>query len=238
MIISQDLIKNTQKSFIIVENLSKEWIFNHKTICSLKEISFTVQAGERVGIVGPSGAGKSTLLGLLAGLEKPSDGTIHYDNLLLTNLKQPALSRWRAKNVGFVFQEPELLGHLTALENVLLPLELIHDSDAMTRASDTLRQVGLLDRADHYPWQLSGGEQQRIAIARALVVRPRLLFVDEPTAHLDKKTAASCMDLLFELSNHLATKQEKPTILCVSHDESIVKHFHRRLQLTNGRLSV
>jgi len=219
--------------FIRVENLTKQYIVNKETICILDDVFLTVQAQESIGIVGQSGSGKSTLLGLLAGLERPSAGTIQIENCLLNTLSQNALSRWRAKNVGFVFQNPELLGHLTALENVMLPLEVSHDPQALEKAEYALDQVRLFHRQAHYPWQLSGGEQQRIAIARALIVQPRLLLVDEPTAHLDRKTADQCMELIFNLKDKALAK---PTLFCVSHDPTVVSLCTRSLYLSEGSL--
>ena len=173
------------------------------------------------------------MLKLLAGLDRPTTGHIYFESLELNALDDTHLSRWRAKHVGFVFQDYQLLSHLTALENVMLPLEIHGDRESRSKAEDFLEKVGLLSRQSHYPWQLSGGEQQRVAIARALVSSPNLLFIDEPIAHLDHKAARQCMDLLFDLNR---AQTQKATVFCVSHDRLISNYCDRVLELCEGQL--
>ncbi len=199
----------------------------------LQGLSFSIQTGESIAIVGRSGAGKSTLLGLLAGLDRPTSGCMRFQGSHFNDLSEAALCIWRATHLGFVFQEPQLLSHLTALENVMLPLELKQDPSARRRAQACLEQVGLLERHSHYPQQLSGGEQQRVSIARAFVNEPTLLFIDEPTAHLDPETATHFMDLLFNLRTHQGSM---PTLLCVTHDPRLRARCDRELHLEAGRL--
>jgi putative ABC transport system ATP-binding protein len=197
----------------------------------LDDVSFTIGAGEAVAVVGASGSGKSTLLSLLAGLDTPSAGIVRLDGVALSQLDEDGRARLRGAKVGFVFQSFQLLPALTALENVMLPLELRGDRDAQAPARRILERVGLGERLDHYPRQLSGGEQQRVALARAFVTEPDLLFADEPTGNLDTETGRAVMDLLFELNSQHGT-----TLVLVTHDERLAARCGRILRLSAGRL--
>ena len=197
----------------------------------LTDINLSVDRGEAVAVVGVSGAGKSTLLGLLAGLDTPSGGRILLDGIRLDTLDEDARARTRLQRVGFVFQSFQLLPALTALENVMLPLELAGERAARERARATLAEVGLDARLKHYPHQLSGGEQQRVALARAFAPRPALLFADEPTGNLDERTAETVAALLFELN-----RAHQTTLVLVTHEAVLARHCHRRLRLEGGRL--
>jgi putative ABC transport system ATP-binding protein len=197
----------------------------------LRDISFEVRTGEAVAVVGVSGSGKSTLLGLLAGLDTPSEGEIHIDGHDLFALDEDGRAALRAHMVGFVFQSFQLLPAMTALENVMLPLELAGTSGARAAARTMLGRVGLAERLDHYPKQLSGGEQQRVAIARAFVTRPALLLADEPTGNLDAATGNQIIDLMFELN-----RERGATLLLVTHDEALSARCDRVLRLAAGRL--
>jgi putative ABC transport system ATP-binding protein len=197
----------------------------------LSGVSFEVYAGEAVAIVGVSGSGKSTLLGLLAGLDTPSGGEVHIDGHDLFSLDEDGRAAFRARMLGFVFQSFQLLAPMTALENVMLPLELAGRRDARNAARSMLERVGLGERLSHYPKQLSGGEQQRVAIARAFVTRPALLLADEPTGNLDAATGRQIADLMFELNRERGT-----TLVLVTHDEALSKRCNRILRLAAGRL--
>jgi putative ABC transport system ATP-binding protein len=197
----------------------------------LKGISLEIKAGEAAAIVGASGSGKSTLLGLLAGLDLPSAGTIRIDGTELSALDEDARARLRGDCIGFVFQSFQLLPGLTALENVMLPLEIRGERDAAARSREFLARVGLDARLTHYPRQLSGGEQQRVAIARAFASQPRLLFADEPTGNLDAATSSRVIDLLFNLR-----AEQGSTLVLVTHDERLAARCDRRLVLDGGRL--
>jgi putative ABC transport system ATP-binding protein len=197
----------------------------------LREIDLDVTRGEAVAVVGASGSGKSTLLAILAGLDTPTSGEVALDGANLTSLDEDARARLRAMNVGFVFQSFQLLASLTALENVMLPLELANDADAEARAKDILKRVGLGERLHHYPRHLSGGEQQRVALARAFVVRPKLLLADEPTGSLDADSGAEVITLLFEMNREFGT-----TLVLVTHDEGLAKRCSRIVRLAAGRI--
>ena len=197
----------------------------------LDGVGFTITKGEAVAIVGASGSGKSTLLSLLAGLDVPSQGTVMLDGAPLSALGEDGRAKVRGEKVGFVFQNFQLLPSLTALENVMLPLELRGDDDAEGPARAILRQVGLGERLGHYPRQLSGGEQQRVALARAFVTRPAVLFADEPTGNLDTHTGQAIADLLFTLNREAGT-----TLVLVTHDERLAARCSRILRLDSGRL--
>jgi putative ABC transport system ATP-binding protein len=194
-------------------------------------VSLAIGAGETVALVGASGAGKSTLLAMLAGLDVPTSGFVLLDGRNLAELDEDARAQLRANSVGFVFQAFHLLPALTALENVMLPLELAGRRDATSTARAMLARVGLADRTGHYPRQLSGGEQQRVALARASVTRPAVLFADEPTGNLDTATGTSICDLLFELNREAGT-----TLVLVTHDVALAARCERRLTMTAGRL--
>lgn len=195
------------------------------------QVSLQIAAGETVALVGASGAGKSTLLAMLAGLDLPTAGRVWIDGSELGPLNEDERARLRADRVGFVFQAFHLVPSLTALENVMLPLELNGRRDAAAQARDILQRVGLRERAGHYPRQLSGGEQQRVALARALVTRPAVLFADEPTGNLDTATGESICQLLFELNRELNT-----TLLLVTHDARLASRCQRTLTMSAGRL--
>ncbi len=197
----------------------------------LDDVSLQVAAGETVAVVGASGAGKSTLIALLAGLDEPTEGTVWLDGVELSALDEDGRAAARARHVGFVFQSFHLLPSLTALENVMLPLELAGRADARAAARDVLRQVGLENRLGHYPRQLSGGEQQRVAIARAFVTKPAVLFADEPTGNLDTATGARVMQLLFDLNAASGT-----TLVLVTHDREIAGRCGRIIAMDAGRL--
>jgi putative ABC transport system ATP-binding protein len=197
----------------------------------LSGIDLEIKAGESVALVGASGSGKTTLLGLLAGLDEPGEGSICLAGHVLEELDEEARARIRGELVGFVFQSFQLLGSLTALENVMLPMELQGGSDAETRAREFLERVGLADRATHHPKQLSGGEQQRVAIARAFAASPSILFADEPTGNLDRKTGERIADLLFDLNRESGT-----TLILVTHDPALARRCGRVLTLDAGRL--
>jgi putative ABC transport system ATP-binding protein len=197
----------------------------------LREIDLEVTRGEAVAVVGASGSGKSTLLAILAGLDTPSGGEVRIDGTAITELDEDARARVRAANVGFVFQSFQLLPSLTALENVMLPLELGGNGDAESRAREILARVGLGERLHHYPKHLSGGEQQRVALARAFVVRPKLLLADEPTGSLDAGSGSGVIDLLFQMNREYGT-----TLVLVTHDESLAARCGRVVRLAAGRI--
>ncbi len=197
----------------------------------LDGVAFEIAAGDTVAIVGASGSGKSTLLSLLAGLDSPSSGTVVLDGEPLSTLDEDGRARVRGEKVGFVFQSFQLLPSLTALENVMLPLELRGDADAETPARRILEKVGLGERLGHYPRQLSGGEQQRVALARAFVTGPSLLFADEPTGSLDTRTGQAIIELLLALNAESGT-----TLVLVTHDEQLAARCGRVLRMDGGRL--
>ena len=197
----------------------------------LDDVGFAVDPGDTVAIVGASGSGKSTLLGLLAGLDLPTSGRVVASGQDLFALDEDRRAQWRAANVGFVFQSFQLLPQMTALENVMLPLELAGARDAGVRARDLLGRVGLSERSAHYPRTLSGGEQQRVALARAFAPRPPLLFADEPTGSLDHATGERIIELLFEMN-----RETGATLVLVTHDPALAARCGRRLTLRSGRL--
>lgn len=197
----------------------------------LHKLDIEIHAGEAVAIVGPSGSGKSTLLGILAGLDTPTEGQVNLLGHPISTLDEDARARLRAGRVGFVFQNFQLLPGLTALENVMLPLELVGDADAANRAKAMLEEVGLDHRAGHQPLQLSGGEQQRVALARAFVSQPALLFADEPTGNLDGDTGEKVIELMFSLR-----EQQGSAVVLVTHDMTLAERCDRILRMGNGRL--
>jgi len=221
----------TKDIILEVRDLSKQVSSPEGTLTIVQQVSFQVHAGESVAIVGVSGAGKSTLLALLAGLDVPSEGKVLLDGVDLTSLDEDGRARLRAERVGFVFQSFHLVPALTALENVMLPLELADRRDARGGALEALERVGLRERVDHYPRQLSGGEQQRVAIARAFVTRPAVLFADEPTGNLDTGTGAKIADLLFDLNATSGT-----TLALVTHDRSLAARCGRVWVMESGRM--
>jgi Predicted ABC-type transport system involved in lysophospholipase L1 biosynthesis, ATPase component len=219
------------ETIVSAEQVGKQVAVASGTLTILQDVSFSVAAGESLAIVGVSGSGKSTLLGLLAGLDLPSSGRIRLAGEELNALDEDGRARLRGQKVGFVFQTFQLLPGLTALENVMLPLELAGNPAAMAQATALLERVGLGQRLDHYPKQLSGGEQQRVAIARAFAIGPALLFADEPTGNLDAATGGRIIDLLFALNAEQGT-----TLILVTHDDKLAARCGRRLHLDAGRV--
>jgi putative ABC transport system ATP-binding protein len=214
-----------------VNALGKRVMLPSGELIILDDVAFDIAPGDTVAIVGASGSGKSTLLSLLAGLDTPSSGRVVLDGEVLSTLDEDGRARVRGEKVGFVFQNFQLLPSLTALENVMLPLELRGDRDVDAPARAILEKVGLGQRLNHYPRQLSGGEQQRVALARAFVTQPSLLFADEPTGNLDTHTGQAIIELLFELNAHAGT-----TLVLVTHDEHLASRCGRLLRLDSGRL--
>ena len=214
-----------------VEQLDKQVISPEGPLLILDNLHFSIARGERVAVIGASGSGKSTLLGLLAGLDTPTQGRVWLSGVDLGGLDEDGRALLRAQRVGFVFQSFQLLAGLTALENVMLPLELAAQPDARRQALELLERVGLQARARHYPPQLSGGEQQRVAIARAFAGNPDLLFADEPTGNLDQHTGHRIIELLFALNREQGT-----TLVLVTHDPELAAYCDRTLELDGGRL--
>ena len=214
-----------------VEGLCKDVVSGDGLLTILHDISFAVEAGQAVAIVGASGSGKSTLLGLMAGLDSPSRGRVRIEGQDLTALDEDGRAALRGRSLGFVFQSFQLLPALTALENAMLPLELLGRADGPRQAGRLLERVGLGQRLDHYPKHLSGGEQQRVALARAFAPGPRLLLADEPTGNLDAATGAAIIDLMFEMNAEQGT-----TLILVTHDEALARRCGRTLSLRAGRL--
>ena len=212
-------------------NLTKIVTSGEAPLTILDDVGFAIDAGDAVAIVGASGSGKTTLLGLLAGLDRPSSGEVWLDGNALSGLDEDARAAQRQRLLGFVFQSFQLLPALTALENVMLPLELAGTADAAARARDWLARVGLAKRTTHYPKQLSGGEQQRVAIARAFAGEPKLLMADEPTGNLDGATGVEVADLMFRLNRERGT-----TLVLVTHDTTLAARCGRRLSLAAGKL--
>src|SRR5687767_9512315 len=213
------------------EKITKQVSSPEGTLTILAAVDLNIDAGETVAIVGASGAGKSTLLALLAGLDEPSSGRVWLNGSELTALDEDGRAAVRARHVGFVFQSFHLVPSLTAIENVMLPLELAGLPNARNSAAEVLAQVNLSPRREHYPRQLSGGEQQRVAIARAFVTRPAVLFADEPTGNLDSVTGERIIDLLFDLN-----KATQTTLVVVTHDEAIARRCSRIIKIEAGRL--
>jgi putative ABC transport system ATP-binding protein len=222
---------SVRNNVLTADNLSKQVSSPEGPLTIVDRVSCGIAAGESVAVAGPSGAGKSTLLALLAGLDLPTTGKVLLDGVDLTALDEDGRARLRAQRVGFVFQSFHLIPALTALENVMLPLELAGRGDARAAAAETLARVGLSARTGHYPRQLSGGEQQRVAIARAFVTRPTVLFADEPTGNLDTATGARVGELLFELNTNAHT-----TLVLVTHDAQLASRCARTLYMDAGRL--
>ena len=219
------------RNIIVTENIGKSVQTSNGTLHILQDIGFTVGSGESIAIVGESGSGKSTLIGLMAGLDAPTTGKITVNGKSLTGMDEDGRAALRNQMVGFVFQSFQLLQGLTALENVMLPLELRADKNAKDAATALLGRVGLSERLAHTPRQLSGGEQQRVALARAFVTQPTILFADEPTGNLDSKTGAKIIDLLFELN-----QENNTTLILVTHDPSLANRCQRTIRLVAGRM--
>lgn len=216
-----------------VKQLYREFKSGSKILTVVDDINFSIQKGISCAIVGPSGSGKTTLLGLCAGLDRPTSGTVSLNGIPLNPLNEDERARVRNKHVGFVFQTFQLVPTLTALENVMVPLELRGDAtkEVRLRAEELLESVGLGDRTHHYPTQLSGGEQQRVAVARAFINQPKILFADEPTGNLDTETGEHIEDLIFDLNEKQGT-----TLVLVTHDLELAKKCDRIIKLKNGRV--
>ena len=215
---------------IRASNLIKSVQSPEGTLNILSDINLSIMESESLAIVGPSGSGKSTLLGILAGLDTPTFGNVVIDNKDIVSMSEEERAKYRSKYVGFVFQSFHLLPGLTAIENVSLPLEIKDVPNTASLASDYLEMVGLKNRARHYPQQLSGGEQQRVAVARAFACQPKILFADEPTGNLDQKTGAKLSNLLFELN-----KSQKTTLILVTHDMRLASSCDKTLNLSDGK---
>ena len=231
---ASDNMNNNRKvlmSVLKAESLTKKVTSPEGMLTIVNDVSLDIAAGESVAIVGASGAGKSTLLALLAGLDSPTSGRVILAGADLTALDEDGRARLRAERVGFVFQSFHLVPSLTAVENVMLPLELAGRRDARSGALETLDRVGLAQRTGHYPRQLSGGEQQRVALARAFVTKPAVLFADEPTGNLDTHTGERIIDLLFDLN-----AQSQTTLVLVTHDRAVAARCGRILQMDSGLL--
>jgi putative ABC transport system ATP-binding protein len=213
------------------EGLTKTYRSAGKDLTVLDQVSFTAEQGTSLSIIGPSGSGKTTLLGLCAGLDVPSQGTISLMGFKLNAMDEDDRAYVRNQYVGFVFQNFQLLSTLTALENVMVPLELRGDKHVEPKAMELLVRVGLADRTHHYPSQLSGGEQQRVAMARAFITSPQILFADEPTGNLDEENALHLTDLLFEMN-----RDEKTTLVLVTHNLELAQKTERILQMKGGKL--
>lgn len=220
-------------SILSVDNLSKTFTSGNKQLTVLKDISFSIERGISCAIVGPSGSGKTTLLGLCAGLDKPTTGQVVLNNRKISGLSESELSAIRNEQIGFVFQSFQLIPTLTALENVMVPIELrgLAYKDVEKKAVELLDKVGLKDRITHYPTQLSGGEQQRVGLARAFIHNPDVLFADEPTGNLDGDTGAQIEDLLFDLN-----REEGTTLIIVTHNRELAAKCNRIIELKNGAI--
>jgi putative ABC transport system ATP-binding protein len=217
---------------IAVQHVYKSVTDSTGSLTILRDIDFTLNKGETAAIVGASGSGKSTLLSIVAGLDTPSSGTVHIDGVDLFAMTEDERAALRSQKVGFVFQSFQLLGNLTALENVMLPLELAGKRDARATATQMLQRVGLGERLSSYPKVLSGGEQQRVALARAFVVQPAVLLADEPTGSLDFATGGKIMELMFDLNREQGT-----TLVLVTHDRAIAQRCERRITIEAGQVA-
>lgn len=219
------------ESILNIRQLSKTYQGGGRTLQVLNDINFAVEAGSTLSIVGPSGSGKTTLLGLCAGLDRASSGTVALNNITLNDLSEDERAQVRNRYVGFIFQNFQLLPTLTALENVMVPLELRGEKHIRPKASELLEKVGLADRMHHYPLQLSGGEQQRVSLARAFSNNPRILFADEPTGNLDAETSDRVIKLLFDLNKEAGT-----TLVIVTHNLELAALTNRIIRIKGGHL--
>ena len=226
-------VSDNEQPIIQVSNLTREVYTGEDKLVILQDINLQVSTGESIAIVGTSGSGKSTLLGLLAGLDIPTQGTVFLDGEDIFKLNEDERAILRGRLLGFMFQSFQLLPSLTALENVMLPLELSGTDNAQEIAHNWLVRVGLKERTGHYPRQLSGGEQQRVAIARAFVTHPKMLFADEPTGNLDAATGAQIIDLMFQINREQGT-----TLVLVTHDKNLSARCSRVIELVAGRAVV
>jgi putative ABC transport system ATP-binding protein len=220
-------------SVLSVEHLTKFFKSGEQNLPVLSDVSFHIEEGSACAIVGPSGSGKTTLIAICAGLERPSEGSVAFNGVQLHDASEEELARMRNRFIGFIFQNFQLLPALTALENVMVPAEIRGENHARSRAGELLKRVGLESRLDHYPIQLSGGEQQRVAIARAFMNHPKILFADEPTGNLDAETAKDIVQLIFELNATTGT-----TLVLVTHDDELTRQAGRVIRLKGGRLVV
>lgn len=227
----QSLAEQASSIVIETQNLGKTVITSEGPLEILSAVNISINSGESIAVMGVSGSGKSTLLSLLAGLDLPTAGSIQLQGNSLTEMDEDSRAALRNQHVGFVFQSFQLLPGLTALENVMLPLELVNDANAHDAAEELLQRVGLSHRLNHTPMQLSGGEQQRVALARAFVTQPTILFADEPTGNLDSKTGAHIIELLFELN-----KENNTTLILVTHDQVLAEHCQRTIKLEAGKV--
>lgn len=218
-------------NILSIKNLTKTYSSGSRKLTVLDDVTFDIEAGEIISIVGPSGSGKTTLLGLCAGLDSGSEGSVTLDGNNLKNLSEDQRAAVRNQSVGFIFQNFQLLPTLTALENVMVPLELKKRKDARSKAQELLDKVGLGDRATHYPTQLSGGEQQRVSIARAFANEPKILFADEPTGNLDTETGEMIEKLIFDLN-----KEEGTTLVLVTHDLDLAAKTQRIIHIKGGKI--
>ena len=216
---------------IAIRHLSMRLTAGGRRVTILDDVSLSIPPKQMVAVMGPSGSGKSTLLGLIAGLDRPTEGTIVLDGIDITTLSESRMAKFRRMKIGYIFQSFHLIPTLTALENVLVPLELAGHAAAKDLAAELLHAVGLQDRMHHYPVQLSGGEQQRVAVARAFACRPPILLADEPTGNLDSQTGRHVMDLLLSLHRDYGT-----TLVLVTHDRAIASLMHRVIALRDGRI--
>ena len=219
-------------SILEVKNLTKTYSSSNKTLTVLDHINFTLLAGDICSIVGPSGSGKTTLLGLCAGLDRASEGSVTLNGVSLDGLNEDERAKVRNEHVGFIFQSFNLMPTLTALENVMVPLELRGEKNIAPKAIELLDKVGLADRKNHYPTQLSGGEQQRVSIARAFSNRPKILFADEPTGNLDEETGSHIERLIFELNHEAGT-----TLVLVTHDLGLAERTQRIIRIKGGKIA-
>ncbi len=219
------------ETILNLHRVSKVYKSGSRELTVLDDVGFSVEAGSTMSIVGPSGSGKTTLLGLCAGLDRASSGSVELQNTHLENLNEDQLAAVRNKYVGFIFQNFQLMPTLTAIENVMVPLELRGEKKVRARSMDLLEKVGLADRSHHYPAQLSGGEQQRVSIARAFSNKPVILFADEPTGNLDAETSSIIVKLIFDLNTEAGT-----TLVLVTHDAELAARTQRIIQLKGGRI--
>ena len=221
----------SDSAILSVEHLRKTFKSADQTLTVLNDITFAIEAGSVCAIVGPSGSGKTTLIALCAGLERPSEGSVVLNGIPIESAPEEELARIRNQLIGFIFQNFQLLPSLTALENVMVPAEIRGQNHAREHAMELLREVGLEKRVNHYPVQLSGGEQQRVAIARAFINRPKILFADEPTGNLDAQTSHDIIRLIFDLNATAGT-----TLIMVTHDRDLSQHAQRVITLIGGRV--
>jgi putative ABC transport system ATP-binding protein len=225
------LIKTAMATILSVRNVSKTYKSGDRTLTVLDNILFSVDAGSTLSIVGPSGSGKTTLLGLCAGLDRASSGTVELNGIVLDKLNEDQRAQVRNEYVGFIFQNFQLIPTLTALENVMVPLELRGEKNVKRRSMELLDKVGLADRGHHYPTQLSGGEQQRVSLARAFSNNPKILFADEPTGNLDAETSEKIINLLFDLNKAAGT-----TLILVTHDMDLAAKTGRIIRIKGGKI--